>query len=244
MRVFESPIKWQRDLPADHQDACPYVAGRYFRNVRNGSSPQWMQHRLLAIGLRPISALVDITNYVTYDLNRPLHVFDADKVAGDVTMRFATDGEEILALDGETYRLDPETVVFTSDSLVERTARKLGFVTVARVDALHTISLEGATLFTMEKEGVSSKSVTGPKKSSSIWIVWLPVYCASKLASWVRSSRLAAASNRRPAALLGAQRRFLCQACCTSCTSCGACGNATPISQHRAAALRQGWRPA
>jgi len=108
---FESPIKWRRDLPADRQDACPYVAGRYFRNVRNGPSPQWMQRRLLAIGLRPISALVDITNYVTYDLNRPLHVFDADKVDGDVTMRFAKDGEEILALDGETYRLDPEMVV-------------------------------------------------------------------------------------------------------------------------------------
>lgn len=108
---FESPLAWRIDLPADKQDACPYVAGRMFRNVKNGPSPDWMQSRLRAIGLRPISALVDITNYVTYDLNRPLHVFDAGKVDGDPTMRMAAKGEEILALDGETYQLDEEMVV-------------------------------------------------------------------------------------------------------------------------------------
>lgn len=108
---FESPIAWRRDLPEDQGHACPLVVGRYFRNVRNGPSPKWLQDRLIAIGLRPISALVDITNYVTYDLGRPLHVFDADKLAGDLTMRFARDGEEILALDGKTYRLDPSMTV-------------------------------------------------------------------------------------------------------------------------------------
>lgn len=114
--AFESPIKWQRDLPGDFSAACPFVAGRYFRNVTNGPSPDWMQRRLKAIGLRPISALVDITNYVTYDLNRPLHVFDADRVKGDLTMRMARDGEEILALDGETYNLNPEMVVIADDN--------------------------------------------------------------------------------------------------------------------------------
>ena len=79
---FDSPIRWQRDLPADQQNACPYVAGRYFRGVKNGPSPRWLQDRLTAIGLRPISALVDITNYVTFDLGRPLHVFDADEARG------------------------------------------------------------------------------------------------------------------------------------------------------------------
>lgn len=113
---FESPIKWRRDLPADQQELCPYVAGRYFRNVKNGPSPRWLQDRLRAIGLRPISALVDITNYVTYDLNRPLHVFDAQKVKGDVTMRLAREGEEILALDGETYKFDSEMVVIADDN--------------------------------------------------------------------------------------------------------------------------------
>ncbi len=106
--AFRSPVAWQI---APDGNACPFVVGRYFRNVTNRPSPEWMQRRLVAIGLRPISALVDITNYVTYDLGRPLHVFDADKLAGDLTMRTAREGEEILALDGKTYRLDPSITV-------------------------------------------------------------------------------------------------------------------------------------
>jgi len=112
---FDSPILWKRDLPPDQQKACPFVAGRYFRQVKNGASPKWLQDRLTAIGLRPISALVDITNYVTFDLGRPLHVFDAKKLAGDLTMRFANAGESILALDGKTYTLDP-TISVIADS--------------------------------------------------------------------------------------------------------------------------------
>ena len=113
---FESPVAWLRDLPADKGEACPFVAGRFFRNVTNGPSPKWLQDRLRAIGLRPISALVDITNYVTYDLGRPLHVFDADKIEGDLTMRMARAGEEILALDGKSYALDPEMVVIADNN--------------------------------------------------------------------------------------------------------------------------------
>ena len=114
--TFASPVAWRRDLPAAAEEACPYVAGRYFRNVRNGPSPKWLQDRLRAIGLRPISALVDITNFVTYDLNRPLHVFDADKISGDLVMRLARPGEEIAALDGRDYRLDPEMVVIVDEA--------------------------------------------------------------------------------------------------------------------------------
>jgi phenylalanyl-tRNA synthetase beta chain len=113
---FTSPIRWRRDLPAGEGHACPMVVGRYFRGVTNGPSPKWLQDRLVAIGLRPISALVDITNYVTFDLGRPLHVFDADKLSGDLTMRFARPGEEILALDGKTYRLDPSMTVIADDA--------------------------------------------------------------------------------------------------------------------------------
>ncbi len=112
----ESPVTWRRDLPAGLQDACPYVAGKTFRGVTNGPSPKWLQERLRSIGLRPISALVDITNFVTFDLGRPLHVFDADKLRGDLTMRMARDGEEILALDEKTYALDPEMVVIADDT--------------------------------------------------------------------------------------------------------------------------------
>jgi phenylalanyl-tRNA synthetase beta chain len=115
---FESPIRWLRDFPADAQDACPMVVGRCFRGLKNGPSPRWLQDRLTAIGLRPISALVDITNYVTFDLGRPLHVFDAKKLNGDLTMRLARAGEEILALDGKTYRLDPDMVVIADSAAV------------------------------------------------------------------------------------------------------------------------------
>ena len=107
--TFESPIRW---VITDDGNACPYVVGRYFRGVQNGPSPAWLQQLLRAVGLRPISALVDITNYVTMGLGRPLHVFDAKKLAGnELTMRLARDGEEILALDGKTYRLDSTMTV-------------------------------------------------------------------------------------------------------------------------------------
>lgn len=115
--TFDSPIAWRRDL-GDDGDACPYVAGRYFRNVKNGPSPQWLQDRLRAVGLRPISALVDITNYVTMDLGRPLHVFDADKVQGDLVMRFAREGESLLALNDKSYDLGSDMAVIADDNAV------------------------------------------------------------------------------------------------------------------------------
>ena len=104
---YSSPIKWTHGYAPQPDSPCPIVVGRHFRGIRNGPSPDWLQRRLKAIGLRPISALVDITNLVTFDLNRPLHVFDAKKLAGDLVMRQAREGEMILALDGKTYELDP-----------------------------------------------------------------------------------------------------------------------------------------
>ncbi len=98
-------------FPAGREGACPAFLGRIIRGVRNGPSPAWLQRRLRAIGLRPISALVDITNFVMYDLGRPLHVYDADKLQGDLVLRFAERGERLRALDGEEYELDEETVV-------------------------------------------------------------------------------------------------------------------------------------
>ena len=109
--TYPSPIKWTHGYEATPDSPCPIVVGRHFRGVKNGPSPDWLQRRLKAIGLRPISALVDITNLVTFDLNRPLHVFDAGKLAGDLVMRQARDGEQILALDGKTYTLDPSVSV-------------------------------------------------------------------------------------------------------------------------------------
>jgi phenylalanyl-tRNA synthetase beta chain len=105
---------------------CPAFGLRLVRGVRNGPSPQWLQKRLKAIGLRPINALVDITNFVTIDRCRPLHVFDAKKVKGNLTVRRARSGEEIVALDGKTYVLDDETCVIADDTGVESIAGIMG----------------------------------------------------------------------------------------------------------------------
>ncbi len=113
---FDSPIDVTLDFPDETANACPCFVGRYFRGLTNGPSPDWMQRRLLAIGLRPISALVDITNYVTFDLGRPLHVFDADKVNGGIRARLGRPGESLDALNGKTYAIDPEMTVIADDA--------------------------------------------------------------------------------------------------------------------------------
>ncbi|EIM25796.1 phenylalanine--tRNA ligase subunit beta [Microvirga lotononidis] len=103
----------------EDEKLCPAFALRLVRGVKNGPSPEWMQRRLLSIGLRPINALVDITNYMTFDRGRPLHVFDARKVKGNLTIRRAKEGEEVLALDTRTYKLDPSIVVIADENGVE-----------------------------------------------------------------------------------------------------------------------------
>jgi len=103
--AYPSPLRWTIEDPR----ACLWVLGRAVRGVTNGPSPEWLQRRLTAIGLRPISALVDITNFFTFDLGRPLHVFDVAKVKGDtLAMRMARPGEELAALNGKTYALTEE----------------------------------------------------------------------------------------------------------------------------------------
>lgn len=113
---FKCPIGVRRQLPPEHDKACAVFAGRLIRGVKNGPAPHWLQQRLKAIGLRPISALVDITNFITYDLGRPLHVFDAAKVKGDIQPRMARPGETILALDGREYTLDETMCVIADDN--------------------------------------------------------------------------------------------------------------------------------
>ncbi|WP_152046922.1 phenylalanine--tRNA ligase subunit beta [Aureimonas psammosilenae] len=107
-------------------DVCHGFALRLVRGVKNGPSPQWLQKRLKAIGLRPINALVDVTNYLTFDRGRPLHVFDAAKVAGRLVVRGARTGEEILALDGKTYALPEGACVIADDKGVESIAGIMG----------------------------------------------------------------------------------------------------------------------
>lgn len=112
----ESQVKWAIDLPADKSELCPRIAGRSFTGVANGQAPKWMKQRLEAVGQRPISALVDITNYVMIDLGRPLHAYDIDRIKGDtLTIRLAKAGEEVEALNEKTYSLD-ETMLVIADA--------------------------------------------------------------------------------------------------------------------------------
>ncbi len=95
---------------------CPHFVGRYIKGVKNAPAPQWLQDRLKAVGQKPISALVDITNYMTIGLNRPLHVFDADKLKGNIQVRLSVRGETLAALNEKTYELDDGMVVVCDDS--------------------------------------------------------------------------------------------------------------------------------
>ena len=112
---FESPIKVTLGDDVAGK-ACPLFVGRYIRGVRNGPSPKWLQKRLRAIGLRPISALVDITNFITVDRGRPLHVFDAGKVTGDIHVRLSRPGEKLEALDDKTYEFDDTMTLICDDA--------------------------------------------------------------------------------------------------------------------------------
>src|SRR5271170_1829032 len=112
---FKSPI----GIELTDLKACPLFLGRHIRGLKNGPSPDWLKKRLESIGLRPISALVDITNFLTFDLNRPLHVFDAGKVKGDLVVRFAKPAEKLLALNGREYALDSEVTAIADDNGVQ-----------------------------------------------------------------------------------------------------------------------------
>src|SRR3954449_13518629 len=119
---FPCPVQ----VTVEDAKLCPGFALRLVRGVKNGPSPEWLQKRLTSIGLRPINALVDITNFMTYDRARPLHVFDAKKVKGNLTVRRAREGESLLALDGRTYNLDPAICVIADEHGVESLAGIMG----------------------------------------------------------------------------------------------------------------------
>jgi phenylalanyl-tRNA synthetase beta chain len=124
------PVKGEFPCPVnvkiEAKELCPGFALRLIRGVKNGPSPDWLQKRLTSIGLRPINALVDITNYMTFDRGRPLHVFDAAKVKGDLVVRAAKAGEGLLALDGKVYALDETMCVIADDNGVESLAGIMG----------------------------------------------------------------------------------------------------------------------
>lgn len=141
--AFPCPIRVEID-PSLQSKGCPLFAGRLIRGVKNGPSPEWLQARLTAIGLRPISALVDITNFFTFALNRPLHVFDAAKVHGPLRIHPAKGGEELLALDGKTYTLRDGMMLISDDNGPESLAGIMGGEISGCTEATTDVFLESA----------------------------------------------------------------------------------------------------
>jgi phenylalanyl-tRNA synthetase beta chain len=137
---FPCPVAVKIEAP----DLCPAFALRLVRGVKNGPSPDWLQKRLTAIGLRPINALVDITNFLTFDRGRPLHVFDAKKVRGNLTVRRARAGETLPALDGKTYALDDTICVIADEAGVESLSGVMGGEQTGCSDATTDVLIESA----------------------------------------------------------------------------------------------------
>jgi phenylalanyl-tRNA synthetase beta chain len=141
--TFPCPVKVTLDFGQTHP-LCPAFSLRLVKGVKNGVSPNWLEKRLTAIGLRPINALVDITNFITFDRGRPLHVFDAAKVHGNLTVRRARRGETLLALDGKTYELDAAMCVIADDKGVESLAGVIGGEATGCSEATTDVLIESA----------------------------------------------------------------------------------------------------
>jgi phenylalanyl-tRNA synthetase beta chain len=137
---FPSPWRWAIEMPK----ACPWVLGRTVRGVRNGPSPRWLAERLVAIGLRPINTLVDITNFFTFDLGRPLHVFDAGKLAGGVLTMRPGAGETFRGLHGKDVTPTTEDCVIADAAGVQSLAGVVGGEATGCDEATDTVFLECA----------------------------------------------------------------------------------------------------
>ncbi len=142
-----SPVKGTFKNPVEiklEDDGCPIFVGRMIKGVKNGPSPDWLQARLKAIGLRPISALVDVTNYFSIDLCRPLHVFDADKLKGNITVRASKKGESLEALNDKTYTLEDGMVAVCDESGVIGLGGIMGGVSTSVEDGTTNVYIECA----------------------------------------------------------------------------------------------------
>jgi len=126
------------------KEQCPLFMGRLVKNIENKSSPVWMQNRLKAVGLRPISALVDITNYVSLDLCRPLHVYDADLLKGDITVRLSKDGEEFEALNDKSYTAKEGMTAIADESGLIGLGGIVGGVSTGCTESTKNVFLECA----------------------------------------------------------------------------------------------------
>jgi len=160
--AFPSPIAIELPLPEGAENACPHFVGRLVRGVKVGPSPDWLQRRLKAVGLRPINAAVDVTNYVSYDRARPLHVYDADKLEGPIAARLGRGGESFVALDGKTYEVDDTMCVIADAARVLGLGGVMGGEASGTTEATTSIFIESAyfdparTAATGRKTGINS----------------------------------------------------------------------------------------
>ena len=113
-----SKHKIKVSITKDKQQGCLAFGSCYIKNIVNKESPDWLKNKLLALGLKPISAVVDVTNYVMFDLNRPLHAYDADKIDEEIIVRDSKDGEEFEALDNKKYKLKKGMCVISDKSSI------------------------------------------------------------------------------------------------------------------------------
>lgn len=159
---FDCPVEIELDFPPGTADACPVFTGRLIRGVKNGPSPDWLKKRLRAVGLRPINALVDVTNYICYDRARPLHVYDADKLRGAIRARLGDAGETFVALDDAEYEVDETMCVIADGRGVLGLGGVIGGADTGCTEATSNVFIEAAyfdpvrTAMTGRKTGVQS----------------------------------------------------------------------------------------
>ena len=140
--IFPCPVTVSID--DDARDACPVFMGRVIRGVKNGPSPEWLVQRLRLIGLRPINFLVDVTNFFTYDVNRPLHVFDADKVQGNLRVHLSKGGETLMALDGKEYSFEAGAALISDDNGTQSIGGVMGGLASGSTEETVNVFIEAA----------------------------------------------------------------------------------------------------
>lgn len=146
------------DVRTEDADGCPAFFARTVRGVKNGASPEWMAKRLKAIGQKPISTLVDITNYIMIDLGRPLHVYDMAALKGPLVARKGRPGEQVLALNGKTYTVDETMTVIADDEAVHDIGGIMGGEHSGAQDATTDVLIECA-YFTPERIAVTGQKL-------------------------------------------------------------------------------------
>ena len=154
---YKHPIKVS--ISKDKNHGCLSFSSCYIKNITNTNSPDWLKDKIISLGLKPISAIVDITNYIMFDLNRPLHAYDADKIDQEIIVRASKEGEIFKALDNKEYKLKKEMCVITDKSSILGLGGIIGGVKTSTELDTKNILLESA-YFTPSSIRKTSRSLS------------------------------------------------------------------------------------